>query len=96
MKVILLIFLFAACVASSYGDSQSVIPNTRAQGCVDGICGLHCAMGDVKIFPGDNLNQKGECRHLRCSSDFSIHITNCPVDRKYLDLKIILRTNNNF
>lgn len=88
MKVVLLSFLLTVCVSLCYGVSQPVIKNTRAEGCIDGVCASHCAWDGVKIFPGDNLNQPGKCRHLRCSSDFSIYITPCPVDSKNYSSRI--------
>lgn len=65
-----------------FGFSQPIIPNTRAEGCVDGVCGSVCSWDGVQLFPNDNLNQPGKCRMLRCSSDFSIYITPCPFDSK--------------
>lgn len=67
-----------------FGYSQPVIQNTRAEGCIDGICGSLCSWDEAKMFPGDNLNQPGKCRLLRCSSDFSISITPCPFDSKQI------------
>ncbi len=82
MKVIFVCVLSMSLVALCLGFSQPIIPNTRADDCVDGVCGPHCAWDDVKIFPGDNLNQPGKCRMLMCTSDFSIVITPCPFDSK--------------
>lgn len=69
-------------VALCHGFSQPVIRGTKAEGCVDGKCGSHCAWDGAKLFPGQNLNQPGKCRLLRCSDEFDIYITPCPFDSK--------------
>jgi len=80
MKIVLLCFMLMSLLTLTFGYSQPIIQNTRAEGCIDGTCGSHCAWDEAKLFPGDNLNQPGKCRLLRCSSDFNIYITPCPFD----------------
>lgn len=82
MKIILLGVFVAALVAFCSASTQPVIPNTRAEGCQDGVCGSHCALDGAKIFPSEQLNQPGKCRTLYCNSDFSIVVTPCPFDCK--------------
>jgi len=79
MKAVLS-FLLVVLISMVHGNTQPVIKNTRAEACVDGKCGSVCAWDGEKIFQNDELNQKGKCRHLQCTSDFSVKITNCPVD----------------
>jgi hypothetical protein len=83
MKPVFVSVLVLAFVGACYAVSQPIIPNTRASGCIDGICNDHCAWDGVKIFPSDSLNQPGKCRLLRCTSDFSIRISPCPFDSKF-------------
>lgn len=80
MKIIFCLIGLFVIINTCYGFSQPVIRNTRAEGCVDGRCGSHCSWDGAKLFPGDNLNQKGKCRLLRCDSNFDIYITPCPFD----------------
>lgn len=75
---LLLMSLMTVCL----GFSQPIIPNTRAEGCIDGVCGPLCSWEEVKLFPDGTLNQPGKCRMLRCTADFSIVITPCPFDSK--------------
>lgn len=63
-----------------FGYSQPIIKNTRAEGCIDGVCGSICSWEDVKLFPDQSLNQPGKCQLLRCTSDFDIQITPCFFD----------------
>lgn len=81
--IILSFFLLCALVACVQGVSQPIIMDTRAEGCIEGVCNSHCAWDGVKIFPSESLNQPGKCRLLRCSSDFSIYISPCPFDSKF-------------
>jgi Single domain von Willebrand factor type C len=62
------------------GVSEPLIPNTRAEGCIEGTCGSHCAWDGAKIFPGDNLNQPGKCRLVRCDSQFNVRYSSCSFD----------------
>lgn len=80
MKLVCVCFLFMSLTTVCFGYSQPIIKNTRAEGCIDGVCGSICSWEDVKLFPNDNLNQPGKCRLLGCSSDFNIQITPCPFD----------------
>lgn len=81
MKPVVSFAFFLALVALCYAVSQPIIRDTRAEGCVeDSHCGSHCAWDGAKIFPGDQLNQPGKCRHLACTKEFDIRITPCPVD----------------
>lgn len=80
MKIILILVALFSIINICLGYSQPVIKNTRAEGCIDGQCGSHCAWDGAKLFPGDNLNQIGKCRLLRCASNFDILITPCPFD----------------
>lgn len=82
MKVISVCFFLMSLMTLCFGYSQPIIKDTRAEGCIDGTCGSICSWDEAKLFPGDMLNQPGKCRLLRCSSDFSIHITPCPFDGK--------------
>lgn len=82
MKVICVCFLLMSLMALSQGFSQPIIPNTKAEGCVNGVCGPHCSWEDVKLFPNESLNQPGKCNILRCTDDFSIVISPCPFDSK--------------
>lgn len=83
MKPVQATFLVLAGAALCYGFSQPVIRDTKAEGCVGLKCGDHCSWEDVKIFPGEDLNQPGQCSKLRCSDDFSIYITPCPFDGEW-------------
>lgn len=80
MKILLFIL---PCVALCLGSSVPVIKNTRAEGCIDGVCNAHCKYEGNRIFPGDQLNEHGKCRMLKCTSGFDIHITPCPHDGLY-------------
>lgn len=82
MKISLLIL--TCVVAVCLGSSVPVIKNTRAEGCIDGVCNAHCKYEGNRIFPGDQLNEHGKCRMLKCTSGFDIHITPCPHDGLYL------------
>lgn len=83
MKQFFISFVLFAFIGYCYAVSQPIIPNTRAEGCIEGTCASHCAWDGVKIFSGDALNQPGKCRMLRCASNFDIHITPCPFDSKF-------------
>ncbi|CRL05043.1 CLUMA_CG018085, isoform A [Clunio marinus] len=80
MKLVILSGFLFILIAQCYGYSQPVIPNTREEGCVDGICASHCAYDGVKIFPSDSLNRPGKCQLMHCASNFDIKITPCPFD----------------
>lgn len=85
MKPVVISFLLCAFVVLCYGVSQPIIPNTKAEGCIEGTCGSHCAWDGAKLFPYDNLNQPGKCRVLKCSKNFEIVITPCPFDSKTIN-----------
>lgn len=82
MKVIfvcVLLMLMALCI----GFSPIAIENTRADGCIDGVCGPHCSYDGVKLFPGSySVDQPGDCVHLYCNDAFTVIIETCPFDRK--------------
>lgn len=52
MKLLLQVFVAFAIVATCYGFSQPIIKNTKANGCIDDMCGAHCSYDGVKLFPG--------------------------------------------
>lgn len=82
MKSVFMVLFIFGSISQAFAVSQPIIRNTRAEGCVDGVCASHCAWDGVKIFPGDQLNQPGKCNLLRCSKNFDIFITPCPFDSK--------------
>jgi hypothetical protein len=82
MKAGPLICSALALLAFCEGFSQPVIKDTKVQDCVDGVCGDFCAYDDMRIMPGDNVNQAGKCRMLRCGNNFYVYITPCPFDSK--------------
>ena len=93
MKLVILSVFFVAYVSAV---SEPVIKNTRAEGCIDGVCASHCDFEGAKIFPGDNLNQLKKCRLLKCSSEFDIRITTCPFDSKLTRNLNFKSDNKNF
>lgn len=84
MRAIRVIGLFLTLLACCAGFSQIVIKNTKAQGCIDGVCGDVCAYDGVEIFPGNGHSQVGKCRMLRCVNNFDVLILPCPFDSKRL------------
>ena len=77
MKLIILSICFVVLVAHVSGESKPVIRNTRADGCVNGRCGPHCSAEGAKVFPGENLDQRGQFRLMQCRSNFDMAITPC-------------------
>lgn len=55
MKPVIASLLLVTLIILCSGVSQPIIP--RAEGCIDRVCGSHCAWDGVKIVPGDNLNK---------------------------------------
>jgi hypothetical protein len=80
MKFVILAVILSVFVTLCYSFSQPIIPNTRVNGCFDGKCGNHCAYDGEKLFPDESVNQKGQCRVLRCNTNFDVLITPCPFD----------------
>lgn len=82
MKPVVAFILIVSFIYVCFGLAPSVVYNTRAEGCFDGVCGSHCSHDGAKIFAGDALNQPGKCRLMTCSKEFNINLSSCPVDRK--------------
>ncbi|KAG5673070.1 hypothetical protein PVAND_003145 [Polypedilum vanderplanki] len=80
MKSCAIIFVLLSVIGFCFSSLQPVIKNARKSGCFDGLCGSYCEFENVKLFPGDNKNDIGKCRMLRCSSNFDLHITHCGYD----------------
>lgn len=82
MKLLRSGLFFVTFVTLSLAVSQPRIPNTRAEGCVGGVCTPHCEYDGAKVAVDGNLNQPGKCRILYCTKDFTILITPCPFDSR--------------
>lgn len=80
MKAFILTLICILMADYCLGYSQPIIPNTKKQVCIDGVCGSACSWDGAELFPSENLNQPGKCRMLACSSSFDIRITPCPFD----------------
>ena len=75
MKLCAVVFVVLSVVSVCYGFSQPRIPDTKKEGCVDGVCGSICSYDGVEIFPGKSLSPKGKCGSYLCTEDFTILIT---------------------
>ncbi|CAO1439857.1 unnamed protein product [Diamesa tonsa] len=83
MKLNTVIFILSVVVSVCHGFSQPRIPDTKAEGCVDGVCGSVCSYDDEKLFPGNTLNAPGKCSLYQCTEDFTILITPCANDPEF-------------
>lgn len=74
----LIVLCLLACVALCFGESQTVIENTKVE--KDGI--EYCEYDGEHIVPGDNFNKPGKCQLQLCLFNFDVQITDCPFDGK--------------
>lgn len=80
MKLVFVFVVHSAIIGFCVAYSQPIIPNTKKTGTIGSRTGDYCGWDDVKIWPGETLNQIGKCRILLCSQYFEIIITPCPFD----------------
>lgn len=60
-----------------YGAAASIgfLDSTKSQDCSSGTCVEVCQYEGVKLLPGTEINNDGECRRVKCHQNFSVQIT---------------------
>ena len=67
--------VFGICVALCCIEATMAvgyIKNTQFEECLDGKCSTMCKYGNLKLLPGTEEVNDGQCRKVQCNQDFSV------------------------
>ncbi|CAO1439866.1 unnamed protein product [Diamesa tonsa] len=83
MKVDKVILVVLSVVSACYG--KRVFSDTKAEGCVDGVCGFVCSYDGVQMFPGHIAEIHGKCWVYVCTDEFEVYVQGCDyIDNSHL------------